>query len=77
MTTATAGSGQVRPSIALVWCAAAAVGIYIAATVLGGLLDPSYSHLSMHISELTSSQARCTGRARSITKPGIAIRLNP
>jgi len=39
------------------WWATAAVGIYVTATVLGGLLDPSYSHVSMHVSELTSSHA--------------------
>ena len=39
------------------WAAAAALGIYVGATVLGGLLDPTYSHVGMHISELTSSHA--------------------
>lgn len=57
MTIATADSAGRRPSIVLAWCAATAVAIYVAATVLGGLLDPDYSHLSMHISELTSSHA--------------------
>lgn len=57
MTIATADSAGRRPSIVVAWCAATAVAIYVAATVLGGLLDPDYSHRSMHISELTSSHA--------------------
>lgn len=39
------------------WSAVTAVVLYVLATVLGGVLDPGYSHLSMHISELTSSHA--------------------
>jgi uncharacterized membrane protein YdcZ (DUF606 family) len=57
MTTVTTDSRRADASILLGSCAAIAVGIYVAATVLGGLLDPTYSHLSMHISELTSSHA--------------------
>lgn len=41
----------------MAWCAAVAVAIYVGATILGGLLDPAYSHVSMHVSELTGSQA--------------------
>ena len=37
--------------------AAAAAAVYVGATVLGGLLDPGCSHVSMHVSELTSSHA--------------------
>lgn len=46
-----------RASTLIGLSAAAAVVIYVAATVLGGLLDPGYSHMSMHVSELTSSHA--------------------
>lgn len=47
-----------RPaSVYLGWCAAVAVVVYVGATVLGGLLDPAYSHVSMHVSELTGSRA--------------------
>jgi hypothetical protein len=37
--------------------AATAAAVYVGATVLGGLLDPGYSHVAMHVSELTSSHA--------------------
>ena len=46
-----------RTSVFVGWWATTAVGIYVTATVLGGLLDPSYSHVSMHVSELPSSHA--------------------
>lgn len=39
------------------WSGLAAVGVYVFATVLGGILDPSYSHLRHPVSELTSSHA--------------------
>lgn len=35
----------------------AAVVLYVGATILGGLLDPAYSHLGNAISELTASEA--------------------
>jgi len=38
-------------------CGIAAVGIYVGATFLGGLLDPSYSHIRRTISELTAADA--------------------
>ena len=37
--------------------AATAVVVYVTTTIIGGLLDPGYSHVSMHVSELTSSHA--------------------
>lgn len=39
------------------WCGLAAVGLYAAATVLGGVLHPGYDHVRQAISELTASQA--------------------
>ena len=38
-------------------CGIAAVGIYVGATVLGGLLDPAYSQVSRTVSELTGAGA--------------------
>lgn len=38
-------------------CGLAAVGLYVAATVLGGVLHPGYDHVRQAISELTASQA--------------------
>lgn len=38
-------------------CGIAAVGIYIGATFLGGLLDPAYSQISRTVSELTAAGA--------------------
>jgi hypothetical protein len=48
---------RMRQSVAVGTIAAVAVAVYVGATVLGGLLDPGYSHLSMHISALTASDA--------------------
>jgi hypothetical protein len=38
-------------------CGAAAVVVYLAAVVLGGLLSPGYNHLSMAVSELIAAGA--------------------
>lgn len=38
-----------------------AVGLYVGATLLGGLLDPGYSHMRNAISELTASDAPNVG----------------
>ena len=37
--------------------AAAAATVYVGAMALGGVLDPDYSHVAMHVSGLTSSHA--------------------
>jgi hypothetical protein len=38
-------------------CGIAAVGVYVGATALGGLLDPAYSQISRTVSELTAAGA--------------------
>ena len=68
----------------------AAVAVYVAATVLGGLLAPGYSHVRDAISELTASHAAhrallavlyvgynllLVGFARGLVGPGPASRL--
>ena len=50
-------SGPARRGAAAGGVAATAAAVYVGATVLGGVLDPGYSHVSMHVSELTSSHA--------------------
>lgn len=47
-----------RPALRLASvCGIGAVGLYVGATVLGGLLDPAYSQISRTISELTAAGA--------------------
>jgi hypothetical protein len=46
-----------RRSVLVGGAALGAVACYVGATVLGGLLDPSYSHVSDSVSELTSTGA--------------------
>lgn len=45
------------PLIAVGSLGITAIALYVGATVLGGLLDPAYSHVGNAISELTGSQA--------------------
>jgi hypothetical protein len=46
-----------RPLITIGALGIAAVALYVGATVLGGILDPQYSHVRNAISELTGSEA--------------------
>jgi Protein of unknown function (DUF998) len=68
----------------------AAVAVYVAATILGGLISPGYSHVRNAISELTASHAAhrvplaalyvaynvlLVGFAHGLVRPGPASRL--
>lgn len=85
MATSTPRPAEKFASMAAAWCAAAAVAIYITATLIGGLLDPTYSHVSMHVSELTSSYAPnrtllaglYVGYNIALVGLGIALRRHP